>query len=157
MLSAAGAAAAVVLVLLVVLVRDSFVLVLWRWKEPDLRDVVGVMGELLSLMGEVGESRSLEPFESFVRFFLRKPRVGIGGAARGMRRPCPACSWTQLRRSQQAAARNAWGARDGVGRRRGLQLMRSECVRMRGHAQEQGKDGVGQGVFAAWAGKLWAS
>jgi hypothetical protein len=35
--------------------------------------------------------------------------------------------------------------------------MRSECVRMRGHAQEQGKDGVGQGVFAAWAGKLWAS
>ena len=32
--------------------------------------------------------------------------------------------------------------------------MRSECVRMRGHAQEQGKDGVDQGVFAEEASKL---
>lgn len=28
-------------------------------------------------VGEVGESKSLEPVESFVRFFLRNPRVGI--------------------------------------------------------------------------------
>lgn len=32
---------------------------------------------LLSLIGDVGESRSLEPDESFVRFFFRKPRDGI--------------------------------------------------------------------------------
>lgn len=37
------------------------------------------MGEE-SLMGEVGESRSREPVEPFVRFFLRKPRVGIRAA-----------------------------------------------------------------------------
>ena len=33
--------------------------------------------EVLSLTGDVGESGSLEPDESFVRFFLRNPRVGI--------------------------------------------------------------------------------
>jgi hypothetical protein len=109
------------------------------------------------LMGEVGESRSLEPFESLVRFFLRKPRVGIGGAARGMRRRCPACAWTQPGRSQQAAARNARGARDEVGRRRRQQLMRSAGVWMRVQQLDRGRDGVGQRVFAAWAGKLWAS
>jgi len=33
----------------------------------------------VSLTGDVEESRSLEPDESFVRFFLRKlPRLGIG-------------------------------------------------------------------------------
>jgi len=32
----------------------------------------------VSLTGEVGESRSLEPDESFVRFFLRNPRLGMG-------------------------------------------------------------------------------
>ena len=33
----------------------------------------------VSLMGEMGESRSLEPDESFVRFFLRNPpRLGMG-------------------------------------------------------------------------------
>lgn len=62
---------------------ESLVRVLCRWKEPDLRDVVGVMGEPGSLMGEVGESRSLEPVESLVRFFLRNPRVGMGAASRG--------------------------------------------------------------------------
>jgi len=41
--------------------------------------VVGKRGAL-SLTGEVGESRSREPVESFVRFFLRNPRVGIRAA-----------------------------------------------------------------------------
>lgn len=40
-------------------------------------EAVGEKGEAAGLMGEVGESKSLEPVESFVRFFLRKPRVGI--------------------------------------------------------------------------------
>jgi hypothetical protein len=31
----------------------------------------------LSLIGEVGESRSREPEESLVRFFFKNPRVGI--------------------------------------------------------------------------------
>lgn len=47
-------------------------------------EVVGVMGDDVSLIGEVGESRSREPVESFVRFFLRKPRVGIRAVGRGM-------------------------------------------------------------------------
>ena len=38
---------------------------------------VWLLCPLLSLIGEVGESRSLEPPESFVLFFFRKPRVGI--------------------------------------------------------------------------------
>jgi len=42
-------------------------------------DEVGVTGEKASLMGEVGESRSLE---SFVRFFFRNPRVGIRAAVK---------------------------------------------------------------------------
>ena len=62
---------------------ESLVRVLCRWKEPDLREVVGVMGEPESLVGDVGESRSREPDESLVRFFLRKPRVGIGGRRAG--------------------------------------------------------------------------
>ena len=39
-------------------------------------EVVGVMGEPndVSLVGDVGEFASVE---SFVRFFLRNPRVGI--------------------------------------------------------------------------------
>jgi hypothetical protein len=45
-------------------------------------DDVGVMGEKASLMGEVGESRSLEPLASFVRFFFRNPRVGIEAAVK---------------------------------------------------------------------------
>lgn len=50
-------------------------------KEPEaVLECVGVMGDDVSLMGEVGESRSLEPLESFVRFFLRNPRVGIKAA-----------------------------------------------------------------------------
>ena len=33
---------------------------------------------VVSFTGDVGDSRSLaEPVESFVRFFLRKPRVGM--------------------------------------------------------------------------------
>lgn len=72
-----------------------------RWKEPEVRflEVVGVMGEPddVSLMGDVGESRSLEPPESFVRFFLRNPRVGMlcvvwRDDADGMRAlPCKQC------------------------------------------------------------------
>jgi hypothetical protein len=30
-----------------------------------------------SLTGELGESKSFDPDESFVRFFFKKPRVGI--------------------------------------------------------------------------------
>ena len=33
-----------------------------------------------SRVGEVGELRSLEPCESFVRFFLRKPNEGMRAA-----------------------------------------------------------------------------
>ncbi len=40
-------------------------------------DAVEVVVVVPSLVGDVGESRSFEPDESFVRFFLRKPRVGI--------------------------------------------------------------------------------
>ena len=41
-------------------------------------DQVGVMGEPpLSVTGEVGVKSELDPCESFVRFFLRKPREGI--------------------------------------------------------------------------------
>ena len=35
----------------------------------------------VSLTGEIGESRFAEPDESFVRFFLRNPRLGMGGEA----------------------------------------------------------------------------
>lgn len=72
------------------MVLESLVLVLCRWKEPDLREPVGVTGECVSFVGEAGESRSREPLESFVRFFLRKPRVGIGGAGRLVQRRCAA-------------------------------------------------------------------
>lgn len=41
---------------------------------------VGVTGDDDALMGDVGESRSLEPVESFVRFFFKNPRVGIEAA-----------------------------------------------------------------------------
>jgi len=65
-----------------VAVVDSFVRVLWRWKEPEWRVAVGVAGEVGSPTGEVGVSRSLEPVESLVRFFFRKPlRVGMSAAA----------------------------------------------------------------------------
>ena len=37
---------------------------------------VGVDGE--SLMGDIGDAKSLESDESFVRFFFRKPNVGMG-------------------------------------------------------------------------------
>ena len=37
---------------------------------------VGVEGE--SLMGDIGDAKSLESDESFVRFFFRKPNVGMG-------------------------------------------------------------------------------
>jgi hypothetical protein len=54
-------------------------------------EVVGVTGDVVSLMGEVGESKSLEePVESFVRFFLRNPRVGIEAV---MEECCPALAW----------------------------------------------------------------
>src|SRR5690242_4140402 len=73
----------------------SLVRVLVRWKEPEARllEVVGVMGapDDVSLMGDVGESRSLEPPESFVRFFLRKPRVGMLRAAGARREECKRC------------------------------------------------------------------
>jgi hypothetical protein len=68
-------------------------------------------------MGEVGESRSLEPFESFVRFFLRKPRVGMGAAEEaGMRRACPGAGfWLYLegrrgqsQQQQQQQQRRRW-------------------------------------------------
>lgn len=68
-----------------------------------LLEVTGVMGEppppavvWRSRVGEVGELRSFEPCESFVRFFLRKPNegmraaVGWGGGA--------ACSRSRLER-----------------------------------------------------------
>jgi hypothetical protein len=51
-------------------------------KAVPVLECVGVMGVVVcvvSLMGDEGESRSREP-ESFVRFFLRKPRVGIKAA-----------------------------------------------------------------------------
>ena len=54
-------------------------------------DVVGVTGDAVSLMGEVGESRSREPAESFVRFFLRNPRVGIDAV--GGKECYPALAW----------------------------------------------------------------
>ena len=47
-----------------------------------LQAELGVSGDVVSLTGEVGLSRSFEPVESFVRFFLRNPRVGIGAAGR---------------------------------------------------------------------------
>ncbi len=52
---------------------DSLVLLRCKWKEPDLRDDVGVVGEWTSV-GDVGVPKSLE---SLVRFFLRNPRLGI--------------------------------------------------------------------------------
>lgn len=39
--------------------------------------VMGEPAETVSLTGEVGVGGSIELCESFVRFFFRKPRVGI--------------------------------------------------------------------------------
>lgn len=104
---------------------ESFVFDLWRWNEPDLREVVGVIGEPESLMGDVGESRSLEPVESFVRFFLRKPRVGIGSGwmeecrrALAVRRLATSAAASELQgmRGGQRAQLAAIGSAEGGGR-----------------------------------------
>lgn len=60
----------------------------------------------VSLTGDVGESRSLDPDESFVRFFLRNPRFGIGARRFSFFQfqqrlefcaPCPVVSRLQVR------------------------------------------------------------
>lgn len=98
---------------------ESLVFVLCRWKEPEVRlDVEGVSGDDEST-GEVGLSRVAEPVESFVRFFLRNPRVGIeaeGARAacsvqrpRGMRGACEASGTAGRPREQQLAPQQARG------------------------------------------------
>ena len=59
--------------------------------EVDL-ETVGVTGDVVSLIGDVGESRSLEPDESFVLFFFKNPRVGIEAALKECTSPSlPRC------------------------------------------------------------------
>lgn len=57
------------------------------WSGDACDPAVGVVAdvgaeELLSLTGDVGESRSLEPDESFVLFFFRNPNTGQKGRFR---------------------------------------------------------------------------
>ena len=80
-------------------------------KEPRrFLEVVGVMGDEVSLIGEVGESRSREPVESFVRFFLRKPRVGIRAVGSGML-PSPSSDDLAAREGVEREG----GRADGIG------------------------------------------
>lgn len=51
--------------------------------ESFVLERVGDRGD--SLTGDVGESRSFEPDESFVLFFFRNPNVGIEAAFQRMR------------------------------------------------------------------------
>ena len=54
--------------------------------EVDL-ETVDVTGDVVSLIGDVGKSRSLEPDESFVLFFFKNPRVGIEAALKECTQP----------------------------------------------------------------------
>jgi hypothetical protein len=93
---------------------------LLKGEEPEVvLEAVGVMGEDVSLMGDVGESRSREPVESFVRFFLRNPRVGIRAAVGGMlpspgsARPGAARALFSSRERTRNAAAGTMGAQRG--------------------------------------------
>lgn len=68
---------------------ESWVVVdLPREKDPEVLEKIGEMGDAVSLTGEVGESRSREPAESFVLFFFKNdPRVGIRTACRNAPSP----------------------------------------------------------------------
>jgi hypothetical protein len=88
--------------------------------EPEVLEV-GREGEE-SLTGEVGESRSREPEESFVLFFFKNdPRVGIRAACRSA--PGPGLTWEPQRRrglagsrrAGQGMRRQAGGSNDRVG------------------------------------------
>lgn len=57
-------------------------------KDPEVvLETVGVTGLEVSLTGDVGESRSLEPVESFVLFFFKKPSDGIEAAVEECTQP----------------------------------------------------------------------
>jgi hypothetical protein len=56
--------------------------------------LVAVLESEFATVGDDGESRSFEPVESFVRFFLRNPRVGIKAAVdEGRWDPSADCHW----------------------------------------------------------------
>jgi hypothetical protein len=78
--------------------------------DVEVFEAVGVMGDEVSLTGEVGESRSRDPVESFVRFFFRNPRVGIDAAVEECCWPAlarPACPGTAVGALHRGCERDA--------------------------------------------------
>ena len=104
----------------------------------------------VSLTGDVGESRSLEPDDSFVRFFLRNPS-GMGAAAPEFRaatcgfpagRRTRVCrSWTQAERCSKVGAtgcgRWAAGGREGGCKGRMVEQCWTKAIAGRRRAQRR--------------------
>lgn len=60
--------------------------------------------------GEVGELRSLDPCESFVRFFLRKPSEGMGAAVDWGVRSDVLSTCSSYREESCAAVQRQWSS-----------------------------------------------